>query len=384
MEQIKIFNYPWHISHQNALMQISETKWFWLIQHRRKYADGPRGDMISRYGIEWVPHYESGKYDVALLHLDQQCFEENIRDRGKGSLFIDVDNVIIDIPKIIIMHGTPYYPEMFACDIYECNIKECDNIFVMDKKKLKVGDIESYQCPKCQNKDEVFISKYTKDQVGMSHVLIEELHKIIQSCDYVIFNSKQAAKQWGITDETKGKTIWHGMNEEDWWDLPKEPRVVTMISPGGLDKYYDRAFLGAVKDELEERGIIHCHITVDAKFKDFDEYRDFLGRSLIYFNPTRESCMPRSRTEAMFSGCCVVTTPHQDADEFIENGENGLLVPRNPKTAANIIEALIFDYNEAIKIGQKGKETVKKLFSGNRFRSEWREVLETVINNYKK
>ena len=61
MEQIKIFNYPWHISHQNALMQIPETKWTWLIQHRRRYADGPRGDMIGRYGVEWVPHYESNK-----------------------------------------------------------------------------------------------------------------------------------------------------------------------------------------------------------------------------------------------------------------------------------------------------------------------------------
>ena len=299
-------------------------------------------------------------------------------------MFIDVHKVITDIPKIVIMHGTPYYPEMFSCDIYECTEKECKNIFVIDKNKLKIGDIESYRCPKCKDEDETFVSTYTKDQVGMSHVLIEEFHKTTEHCDYVIFNSKKAAKQWGVTDETKGKAIWHGMNEDDWWDLPKEPRVVTMISPGGLDKYYDRAFLGAVKDELEERGIIHCHITVDAKFKDFDEYRDFLGRSLVYFNPTRESCMPRSRTEAMLSGCCVVTTPHQDADEFIENGVNGLLVPRNPKTTANIIEALILDYKEAVEIGQRGKETAKKLFSGDRFRSEWREVLETVISNYKK
>ncbi len=101
------------------------------------------------------------------------------------------------------------------------------------------------------------------------------------------------------------------MDPDEWFDLPKEPRVVTMISPGGLDKYYDRAFFMAIREELAERDIYHCHITVDWRAKDWEEYRVLLGRSLIYLNPTKESPMPRARTEAMFSGCCVLTTPWQ-------------------------------------------------------------------------
>jgi len=256
-----------------------------------------------------------------------------------------------DIPKIVIMHGTPYYPEMFKSDITE------DNFEAMG---------------------------FTKDQIGMSSELIRLFHEAIQGIDYVIFNSKTAAKQWGVTDSLKGRAIWHGLEASEWLDLPKEPRVVTMLSPGGLDRYYDRSFLRAVKDELEIRSIYHCHITVDVQFKSSEEYKDFLGRSLIYFNPTKESPMPRSRTEAMLSGCCILTTPSQDADMFIKDGENGLIIPRNPEFVADIIEALIHDYKKAVELGQAGKKTAIELFNKERFEKEWREVLDHVVTNYKK
>ncbi|KKK47463.1 hypothetical protein LCGC14_3154920, partial [marine sediment metagenome] len=140
MEKVKVFNYPWHIAHQYELVRIPNTEWSWLAQHRRGYSASPRGDFVKDYNIKYVPHYEEGKYDFALLHLDQQCFEEGIMDRGKGSLFVQVNSVIKDIPKVVLMHGTPFYPESFNCDITEDNYK-------------KKG--------------------YTKDQISKSSVLIE-------------------------------------------------------------------------------------------------------------------------------------------------------------------------------------------------------------------
>ena len=244
------------------------------------------------------------------------------------------------------MHGTPYYPEYFPSDITDSNYQE---------------------------------SGFTKDQVGMSSVLINKFKEAVKDCSVIIFNSYKAKSQWGFDSDPRAITIWHGLEKEDWEDSPKEPRVVTMISPGGLDRYYDRTFLRAVKEELYERDIVHCHITVDVQFKSFEEYKKFLGRSLVYFNPTKESPMPRARTEAMLSGCCVVTTPHQDADMFIRSGENGIIVPRNPKVAADIIEGLIYDYKKAIAIGQEGKKTAQEIFSGDRFRKEWREMLRKLL-----
>ena len=345
MEKVKIFNYPWHIAHQYELVRIPNTQWTWLTQHRRGYSAFPRGDFVKELGVEYTPHYEEGKYDLALLHLDQQCFEPGIWDRGKGSLFNQVNSVIKDVPKIVLMHGTPYYPESFDSDITEENYKE---------------------------------KGYTEDQIGMSSKLIEKYQEVVKEFSVLIFNSHKARKQWGMENDDRAITIWHGMDEKEWFDLPKEPRVVTFVSPAGLDRYYDRTFLRAVKDLLAERDIEHCHIGADVNFKNWTEYRNFLGRSLVYFNPTKESPMPRARTEAMFSGCCVITTPHQDADMFIESGENGIIVPRNPKFVVDLVESLIYDYKKAIKIGQKGKETAIKNFSLDKFHREWGKVIKKI------
>jgi glycosyltransferase involved in cell wall biosynthesis len=346
---IKIFNHPWHIAHQYELCKIPDTKWSWLVNSRRSFNEIPRGDMISKFGIEWVDHYEPGKYDVALLHIDQQCLEDSLWKMGKGSLYRQLNEVITDIPKIVINHGTPYYPEVYPCDITKDNWKD---------------------------------KGYTEGQIGMSSELIDRCKEIVGE-NWLIVNSYDAKEQWGF-----GTTIIHGMDKDEWWDLPKEPRVITTLSPAGLDRYYDRAFLAKVKEELEERDIYLCHITVDVKFDysqhAFDEYRKFIGRSLLYFHPMRQAPMSRGRSEAMLSGCCVLTTPTQDTMRFIKHGENGFIINRNPYETADLIEKLIYDYKTAIKIGQEGKKTAQKEFDGDRYRNTWRNFLEYVINEYKK
>ena len=348
MNKTRIFNHVWHLGHQYSLAQIPDTELYWLNTPRRTFSSMPRGPLENYKNFkEYVPYYESGKYDVAILHLDQQCLEEQLWDRGKGSLFKELNEVVTDIPKIVIMHGTPYYPEMFGCDI----------------KK------ENYEALGME-----------EGSIGMSSELINKFKEAVKDCDKIIFNSHTAQRQWGFAKDPRAKTIIHGLDENEWFDLPKEPRVVTMISPGGLDLYYDRTFLKAVKEELAERGIEHCHITVDQRFSNWDEYRTFLGSSLLYFNPTRESPMPRSRTEAMLSGCCVITTLNQDAETFIEDGVNGYKAVRNPQYIADLVEGLINNYKKAVKIGQKGKETALKLFNHDRYMKDWRETIDEVLN----
>lgn len=349
-KELKIFNYPWHISHQYSLMQIPNTKWSWLTQPRRSYGHKPRGAFFEKMGGEWVPNYEKDKYDLALLHLDQQCVEETLWERGKGSLYKELNELITDIPKIVIMHGTPYYPEKFET-------KELIKIV-----KKAVGDTP------------MVVNSYEAGQQWAGNIDFDKKDK----------EGKPVMLKYDGIDPKQIYPIWHGLDPDDWKDLPKEPRVITMISPGGLDKYYDRNFLNAVRERLIDRDITHAWITVDVGFNNFEEYRDFVGRSLIYFNPTKESPMPRSRTEAMLSGCCVVTTPHQDADMFIKNGVNGYIVPRNPDYTARLIEGLIRNYKEAIDVGQKGKKTAMIAFDKDRYEQQWTQLIHSTIQNYGK
>ena len=334
--KLRCFNHPWHLGNQHEIMKTPNIEWDWLINTRRRYSEMPRGDMISKYGIKWVTHYEPGKYDFALLHFDQQCLDDKLWFRGKGSMLRELSEVVQDIPKIVICHGTPYWPERFPA--YNEFDEPCD---------------------------------------GISQELIRRAKEATRGC-YVIMNSKRAAEQWGF-----GTPIWHGMDEEEWFDLPKEPRVITMISPAGLPKYYDRDFLQGIREALQEEGIDHCHITVDWSAKNLNDYRDFLGRSLIYINPTKESPMPRSRTEAMLSGCCVLTTPHQDADQFMEDGKNGFIIKeRNPYAVVEMVKERLANYKETIAIGQRGKDTARRLFNTERFTTEWRNFVDNAIKDF--
>lgn len=323
VKQLKVFGHPWHLAHQYELSKIPFLDWSWLVQYKRPYSVQARGDFM---GGRWVTDYETGKYDVAILHLDQQCIEDQLWLRGKGSLYRELNEVIKDIPKVVIMHGTTYYPEKFSRDQ------------IVERVKEIVGD------------------------------------------NTMVTNSRQCAKDFGF-----GNPIIHGLDPAEWKDLPKEPRVVTMISPGGLDKYYDREFLDAIREELLERDIHHCHITVDWQARDWPDYVNFMGRSLIYINPCMDSPMPRARTEAMLSGACVLTTPWQDAGDFIKHGENGFIigdantgVPRNPKAVADLVEFLLDNYSLAVKVGQKGKQTALELFSVANYHRQWKELLEKV------
>lgn len=197
----------------------------------------------------------------------------------------------------------------------------------------------------------------------------------------MVSNSFQARQQWGW-----GEVITHGLHTDEWFDLPKEPRAITVLSPAGMDKAYRRIFLTTVQRMLDEMGVPFTWVGVDKKFHNFDEYREFVGRSLVFFMPTWQSPRPRARTEAMLSGACVVTTPYHDANTFIEDGVNGFLTSRtvmtdprimdNPEVTANRIKELVLDRPDiALKVGQAGKKTAQELFSFEVFTKQWEELL---------
>lgn len=286
--------------------------------------------------VKWVTHFERGRYDFAILNIDQQCYNT---DLNKSMLARHMRQSIRQYeptcPVVWINHGTPVYPEAF------------------DDANLKTN----------------FISKNLTDTILQ-----------IVGKDFMIVNSHQAAADWGY-----GHVIIHGMNPDDWiCDQDKELRVATFISQAGIgDKYYNRSYLGAVMDLLLEKYSIKLQwINTPNCFsaKSHKDYKEFLGKTLVYFNPTFASPMPRSRTEAMFSGCCVVTTPQHGADGFIKEGINGFLVPHNnPTYTASLINKLLEDYAYTKAVGMRGRKTALKLFNRDRYRQDWLDFIDKNI-----
>ena len=249
---IRIINTAWHAAHQYELYKVPGTEWHHVVNTVRRWGLGkyrPKPDNLHP-----AAYYEPGKYDLAVLHVDQQCVDPSF---GKSRLYAELNDSIQDIPKIVINHGTPYWPEVY------------DQDEIIRKMKMLIGD------------------------------------------NHVVYNSHRAKEMWeknGPMGKT-ARTIIHGMDADEWYSLPKEPRIVTTLSPAGLDRYYNRRLLTEVQGKLKERGIAHVWVGSDWISNGFDDYRDFIARSLVYFNPTLESPMPRSRTEAMLSGMCTVTLP---------------------------------------------------------------------------
>lgn len=339
-KKIRVFSFPWHVAHQHSLLKLP-FEWSYLIQHTRVWSDKAR--PLPDH-VKWVPYYESGKYDFALLHIDQQCVDERIA-YGKTNLFKEAkEQVLGDIPIIVINHGTPTYPEVFIAMAEEAGYRPSE----------KAGE------------------EWGK----------KKMWELLKDVDAVVVNSHQARKEWGF-----GKTIIHGLDPDEWWDLPKEPRIIMVVSPAGMgEKYYGRGFFRATREVLKEKyGINIYWVGEDGKFApSWDAYRDYLGRSLVYFNPTIGSPMPRSRTEAMLSGCCIVTTRFHDANTFIEDGVNGFIVPVNPNAAADRLAWCVNNYKQARKIGENGRETAIKIFSKDRFQQDWLNLVDDVMKKWEK
>ncbi len=275
--------------------------------------------------VKFVTHFDAKEnYDLAILHYDQQCIEPRI---SKGRILKDILKVLpADLPKVIINHQTPF-----------------------------------------------------SDRLA-SEKVISETHQLIGHIP-MITNSKQAADLWGW-----GHPIIHGLDASEYYDLPKEPRVVTVLTPAGMEAAYKRDFIHDVMELSLERNIPFYWVGVNKpRFSDREKFKDFLGRSLIYFNGTHHSPMPRSRTEAQLSGCAIVTTAYHDATDYITHGKTGYIVDRVPdyraedrlkaKDAVDLLEGLINNYKSTLEIGQKGKQVAVEKLNVQSFQNQWEAFL---------
>lgn len=334
MSKLRVFGVLNHLSHQYEMLKLAEkqdVEFTYLYNNVRKWTEYSHRPMPKH--LNWATEYEPGKYDLAILHVDQQHVNPNI---GKGWLYRDMNEVIQDIPKIVINHGTPMYPEMY-------------------------------------DEDTVINGGEFTDRNGKKTHIVGMKEKI--GDNFMIVNSYTAVKRWGW-----GYPLIHGLDPDEWWDQPKEMRIVLPLSPGGLDTYYNRQLHTHIKEQTKEKMIMDVlHTNVNYKVIDWNDYRQLLGGSLIALTPFKDSPMPRSRTEAMLSGCCVLTSKYQDVERFIKSGVNGLIVPDNPLSYVETIDQLInFNYRKAVEMGQNAKETAKKYFHIDRYHEQLYEILVKV------
>lgn len=330
----RIFDTCWHIAHQHDMITAlrDDCDFYFTLNTKRQWsAQEERCVRPIPENLHFVTHYEAGQYDVAILHIDQQVvspFHE------KRVIFDQLNRAITDIPKIVINHGSPVCPQGLS------------------RAGASRKDMER-EC-----------AGIVKRLVG-NHLMVVNSH------------AAATGDEWGF-----GIPVVHGIDPGLWYDLPKEPRVFTALSPAGLDEYYNRNCTWEVSRILSEQyGYMLWFAKVNVPtHESFDKYRDFLGRSLLYLDTSFRTPMNRARTEAFLSGCCVIQVAGaHDLGRWAVEDENIVIVPDDPAAIAALIVDLIESrYSHARNIGKAGKAMAMEKFSPGRYREDWLNILRQV------
>lgn len=322
---LRILDYPWHQVHLYR-MATALPATFGVAAIREPYwneAQRPIPDnVISVPQTQLGQSVDEGDWDVALLHLDQWCDRQTLR----AWPYRFMKQSTQAIPQIVIMHGTPDFPENRAGVL------------------RLIGDLP------------------------------------------VVCNSRHAAMEWdggeGRVDRyglPQFRAVIHGYRVDEFRNYPFDQRRIeafTICSGGTMSSEYHG--LPLAERLMRDVPLAWYGPRGNREWKNsYGAYLDMLASSLIYVSPTRRAPMPGARTEAMLSGCCVVSVPGNDWEGYITNGLNGYVVDTYAEMRRLIRELLehpVIAYN----MGQAGRARALATFGHERFAADWLRVLAEI------
>jgi len=321
--KLRIIDYPWHQAHLYRLHALPALFWLAKIRrplwnrHQRPLPRNFRGGLSES---EVKKRAGRGKFDLALLHLDQWCDRISIR----AFPFRMMRGATRGVPQVIIMHGTP---------------DDGDN-----RRRLlsMIGDLP------------------------------------------VVCNSEQARQEWDGGEEREDRyglpqfrAIVHGYRVDEFLNFGLEerrPEAITICSGGDISRWYHGTAI--VERLMRDIPALYWYGPMGNRpwCNTYDEYRTMLASSLVYLSPTSRAPMPGSRTEAMLSGCCVVSVPGNDWEAYVRPYYDGVIC-ETYKEIRNVLRFLIGRPEVAYNIGQRGREVARQVFHHERYVAEWMDVL---------
>ncbi len=98
----------------------------------------------------------------------------------------------------------------------------------------------------------------------------------------------------------------------------------------------------------------------------------------FYFNPIRYTSLPLSVLEAMEIGLPVVALATTELVTVIKDGENGF-IDTNVDNLVRRMRQLLSDPEEARRIGEAGRRTIRERFGPERFAAGWEAAFEEAL-----
>lgn len=311
---LKILDHAWHQAHSYRLHALPAQIDYFPVGPR--YWEPSIRPRPANFG-GMVERPDLASYDVVLSHIDNWVDRSQLRAtpfRIMNLIGMEATNAV----KVCIMHGTP------------------DD----DQNRVNITRI---------------------------------LEGVPGGMPFMVVNSQQAYREWGWGPE-RSRAIIHGYDVDEFWSNKERMQIAaTVCSAGDMSRrYHGVPLLERIKRSVD---VLWCGHNGDIDyFPDYDQYREFLASVLIYVHTGQASPMPGARTEAMLSGCCIVTTPNHDADQYIDHGVTGFLCDE-AEDMIDTIKMLLADPNLAHRVGKAGREAARVMFHKDRYVRDWLELL---------
>ena len=111
------------------------------------------------------------------------------------------------------------------------------------------------------------------------------------------------------------------------------------------------------------------------------ELRTGYQTSAVFLNTSLHSPVPTALMEAMACGCAIVSTDNCMIPDVITLNKNGLL-SNDPLELKSFCEKLLFDPDEAKRLGDAARKTIEENFNLSKFVNSWNSMFQSVIKNY--
>lgn len=202
-----------------------------------------------------------------------------------------------------------------------------------------------------------------------------------QGTTKIVWNTLKTMKKFQ-SNNYKNYYIVHGFDPNEFVDY-KQDRISRVLTVANAFKkrakimgYYN---WDLVNDRLKICDIVgHQNETISpyiTSAKSFKELIDIYNKYLIFYNPTVDSAMPRSRAEAAMCGMALVSTNNFGIDKYFTDKKN-ILFANSAEEAITDIQLLLENPNKAYDLGQAARECAIKNFHIDKYLESWKKVLE--------
>lgn len=198
-----------------------------------------------------------------------------------------------------------------------------------------------------------------------------------------VFISEYSQHAWDISYESH--VIHHGIDTETFkpLGLNRDNHILT-VANDFQNRDYCLNYTGwkRVTSEFQTQ-LIGNNGELSKSATSVEELTEGYNKCAVYFNSTTLSPIPTSLLEAMSCGCAVVSTATCMIPAIIQHGENGF-ISNNEEELKSYIRLLLNDSDLRSRVGNNARETIKKLFSEDKFIANWNKLFTTTYEVFYK